>query len=217
MVQKELIYKCNQACKTVVTATQMLDSMIKNPRPTRAEATDVANSIWDGTDAIMLSGETAAGKYPVESVRTMSNIAIKVEETLDYKELLDKKNNLLKEKGVTKSLSYALCSIALDLDFKAIISITSSGFTPRCISQFRPKAPIIASTTDIRVYRQLCLDWGVIPILMPYCSGTDKVVSSAINLSLKLGLITKGDTIALAAGDISNVSGMTNFIKVKEI
>lgn len=217
VVQKAIIKICNKACKTVITATQMLDSMIRNPRPTRAEATDVANAILDGSDAIMLSGETAAGKYPVESVVMMANISKKVEESIDYRALLEVKNILMEENSVTRSISYATCSSALDLNAKAIITATTSGFTARRIAQLRPKSEIYALTIDETVCRQLALEWGVTPIMMEKCSGIDSVVEKATLVPKEMGLLDKGDLIILTAGEVSNVSKTTNYLKIQTI
>ena len=159
IIQKDMIRKCNELGKPVITATQMLDSMIRNPRPTRAEVTDVANAIYDGTDAIMLSGETAAGKYPVEAVKVMASIAKRIEETLNYEEILKERN--LKGSTVTDAISYATCTTAIELNASAIVSSTSSGYTARMVSKFRPKTPIIAATDSDRNRRQLALSWGV--------------------------------------------------------
>ena len=150
LVQKKMIQKCNRAGKPVITATQMLDSMQRNPRPTRAEASDVANAIFDGTDAIMFSGETAAGKYPVESVQTMSRIAERAESALEYREIFMKQANA-QQTTVTEAISQAVANSALDLNAKAIVTSTESGYTARMVSKYRPKSPIIAVTTDEQV------------------------------------------------------------------
>ncbi|HZK37657.1 MAG TPA: pyruvate kinase, partial [Clostridia bacterium] len=160
LAQKEIIKKCNRAGKPVITATQMLDSMMRNPRPTRAEVTDVANAIFDGTDAIMLSGETAIGKYPVGAVKIMSDIAKRTESAIDYEELLGAKA-VEKETLVTDAISYATCRIAADLGASAILTATSTGFTARMVSKFRPAVTIIAAVTDEHVRRRLSLSWGV--------------------------------------------------------
>jgi len=156
IAQKEMIKKCNRAGKPVITATQMLDSMIRNPRPTRAEVTDVANAIFDGTDAIMLSGETAAGKYPIEAVKVMGNIARRAEASINYRDLL-KTKAIEKETSVTDAISHATCTTAADLDASAIVTATSSGYTTRMVSKFRPSAPIIATTTKESIRRSLLL------------------------------------------------------------
>ena len=183
VVQKLMIKKCNEAGKPVITATQMLDSMIRNPRPTRAEVTDVANAIYDGTDAIMLSGETAAGKYPVEAVKTMATIAKRAEETMR-----NRRTKINKSKNVTDAISYATCTTAMDLDAKAILSSTASGHTARMVSKFRPDCPIIATTSDESVRRQLSLTWGVLPVMRNKSANTDQVIVNSIpELQIYLG------------------------------
>lgn len=215
LAQKLMISKCNKAGKPVITATQMLDSMQRNPRPTRAEVTDVANAILDGTDAIMLSGETAAGKYPVESVMTMTSIARKIEETMDYKSILDKKSLELVNAGVTFAVSHATCYTAHELEASAIITATSSGFTTRKVSQFRPKAPIIATTISERVRRKLSLVWGVETILVDMASSADEIFEIGIEKSKAAGLIKKGDLVVITAGVPIGVTGATNLMKVE--
>ena len=163
LVQKMIIKKCNEAGKPVITATQMLDSMIRNPRPTRAEVTDIANAILDGSDSIMLSGETAAGKYPEESVRTMSDIAVRIENSIDYEELLRSKS-IGRDITITNAISHASCSTAQDLGAAAIVTPTSSGYTAMAVSKYRPQAVIIATTPSESVMRKLSLTWGVYPV-----------------------------------------------------
>jgi len=216
LVQKELIRKCNAVGKPVITATQMLDSMIRNPRPTRAEVTDVANAILDGTSAIMLSGETAAGKYPVESVKTMYNIAMKTEESLDYPELLRTRSST-SDVSTTNAISRATCYTAQDLQASAIITATSSGHTSKAISKFRPKPPIIAATTTESVTRKLSLAWGVYPILVPDSGSTDEVISNSVEHAIKNGYAKEGDLVVLTAGIPVGMSGSTNLIKVQTI
>lgn len=215
LAQKLMIKKCNLAGMPVITATQMLDSMQRNPRPTRAEVTDVANAILDGTDAIMLSGETAAGRYPVESVQTMASIAVKMESSIDYKALLQKKAKDLNEAGVTFAVSHATCNTAHDLDASAILTATSSGFTTRKVSQFRPKAPIIASTINERVRRKLALVWGVETVLVDMATTADEIFESAIAKSKEAGYIKKGDLVVITAGVPIGVTGATNLMKVE--
>ncbi|MBU5438437.1 pyruvate kinase [Tissierella sp. MSJ-40] len=216
LVQKELIKKCNIAGKPVITATQMLDSMMRNPRPTRAEVTDVANAILDGSDAIMLSGETAAGKYPIESVRTMYNIATRTEESLNYNEIL-KSKTIANEVSTTNAISKATCTTAQDLGASAIITATSSGYTSRAISKFKPRSPIIAATTSERVMRKLSLVWGVYPVLSTVSDSTDEVIDLSIHSALKKGYIKEGDLVVITAGIPVGVSGSTNLIKVHTI
>lgn len=213
LVQKDMIRKCNIACKPVITATQMLDSMIRNPRPTRAETTDVANAIYDGTDAIMLSGETAAGKYPLEAVKTMAVIAKATENSLDYAKILREKS-LTKEPGVTYAVSHATCETASALSATAIMTATSSGFTARKISQFRPKSNIVAVTTTERVSRQLILVWGVFPIVAKEVESTDEIFDLCIEEGQKLGYVNEGDLVVITAGVPVGVAGATNLMKV---
>jgi pyruvate kinase len=216
LVQKRMIKKCNRAGKPVITATQMLDSMQRNPRPTRAEASDVANAIFDGTDAIMLSGETAAGKYPVESVQTMSRIAEKAESALEYREIFTKQS-LAQQTTVTEAISQAVANSALDLDAKAIITSTESGYTARMVSKYRTKAPIIAVTPHAQVMRKLCLVWGVVPVQGEVAAGTDEMFRFAIEQSLKTGLVQAGDLVVITAGVPVGRSGTTNLIKIHHI
>ncbi|WP_432665891.1 pyruvate kinase [Wukongibacter baidiensis] len=213
LAQKEMIRKCNAAGKPVITATQMLDSMMRNPRPTRAEVTDVANAIFDGTDAIMLSGETAAGKYPLESVQTMANIAERTEQSLDYKAILEK-GAANKETSVTYAVSHATCTTAHDLGASAIITATSSGFTARMVSKFRPKAPIIAATTKEEVLRRLILIWGVKPVLTKEAKSTDEIFDLSVEKAREYGYINGGDLVVITAGVPVGVAGATNLIKV---
>ena len=213
VVQKLMIKKCNEAGKPVITATQMLDSMIRNPRPTRAEVTDVANAIYDGTDAIMLSGETAAGKYPVEAVKTMAQIAKRTEETIDYNKALRNKMSLAS--NVTDAISYATCTTAMDLKAKAILSSTSSGHTARMVSKFRPDCPIVATTSDDRVMRQLSLTWGVLPIKREKSTTTDQIISNSIEATKAADYVNSEDLVVVTAGVASGISGTTNLIKVE--
>ncbi|CAK7074122.1 pyruvate kinase [Tissierella sp. P1] len=216
LVQKELIKKSNLVGKPVITATQMLDSMMRNPRPTRAEVTDVANAILDGSSAIMLSGETAAGKYPIESVKTMYNIAIRTEESLDYGEIL-KSKVAITEVSTTNAIGKATCTTAMDLGASAIITATSSGYTSKAISKFRPKSPIIAATTTESVMRRLSLVWGVYPVLSPYSNSTDDVIELSIQSAVDKGYIKEGDLVVITAGIPVGTSGSTNLIKVHTI
>ncbi|HAF59683.1 MAG TPA: pyruvate kinase [Clostridiales bacterium UBA9856] len=212
LLQKQIIRKCNKVGKPVITATQMLDSMIRNPRPTRAEVTDIANAILDGTDAIMLSGETAAGKYPVESVETMSQIARKTEEAMDYSKLLMDRHQE-REATVTDAISHATCNIAMSLDASAILTATSTGYTARMVSKFRPKQAIIATTTDERVQRRLCLSWGVYTILLRSVESTDDLINKSVSMALERGNVKEGDLVVITAGIPVGVGGTTNLIK----
>lgn len=216
LVQKAIIEKCNLAGKPVITATQMLESMINNPRPTRAEASDVANAILDGTDAIMLSGETAAGHYPVEAVETMARIARRVEEALPYEEILRRRGGSL-SRTVTDAISHATCTTAQDLEAAAIITSTQTGYTAKMVSKYRPKAPIIAVTPEPRVLRKLALVWGVQPLLVGRTRDTDSVIASAIEVSLSADLIKPGDLVVITAGVPVGVHGTTNLLKVHTV
>ncbi len=213
LAQKTMIRKCNEAGKPVITATQMLDSMMRNPRPTRAEVTDVANAIFDGTDAIMLSGETAAGKYPLEAVQTMANIAERTEQSLDYEGIL-RRGADNKQASVTYAVSHATCTTAHDLGAAGIISATSSGFTARMVSKFRPKAPIIAATTKEEMVRRLILIWGVQPVLIGDAKSTDEIFDLSVEKAIEQGYIDNGDLVVITAGVPVGVSGATNLIKV---
>lgn len=213
MVQKEIIKKCNSLSKYVITATQMLDSMIRNPRPTRAEVTDVANAIFDGTDAIMLSGETAAGKYPVEAVKTMAKIARATEESFDYELILRQKKAFM-QPTITNAISHATCTTAMDLKAKAIITATSGGYTARMVSSYRPFAPIIASTNDEKTYRQMSLYWGVFAILNTESGSAEDVIDSSVQLSLEKNAIEPGDLVVITAGVPVGKSGTTNLLRV---
>lgn len=215
IVQKKIIEKSNFAGKPVITATQMLDSMIRNPRPTRAETTDIANAIFDGTDAIMLSGETAVGHYPVEAVTYMSKIAVATEEVLKYDEILNSKIRSVIEQGVTEAVSHATARAALDLNANAIITATSSGFTARKVSKLRPKSLIIACTTSEAVRRSINLLWGVYPMIMEDADSTDKIFDIAVEASKEIGLIADGDLVVISAGVPVGISGATNLMKVQ--
>ncbi|MPM44994.1 Pyruvate kinase [bioreactor metagenome] len=215
IAQKMMIKKCNEAGKPVITATQMLDSMMRNPRPTRAEVTDVANAIYDGTDAIMLSGETAAGKYPIEAVKTMATIAKRAEQTLDYDEML--KERKVTEVTVTNAISHATCTTAVDLSASAIVTFTSSGHTARMVSKFRPKCPIIATTEDEGVMRRLALTWGVYPVKTSHAGSTDEIIDNSINSVKDRNYLKQGDLVVITAGVPVGVSGTTNLIKVHSI
>ena len=214
LVQKELIKKCNQMGKPVITATQMLDSMQRNPRPTRAEASDVANAIFDGTDAIMLSGETAAGDYPRESVQTMANIAFKTESALKYREILSKKSKEI-ENTVTDAISQSVSHTALNLGASAIVTATQSGHTARMISKYRPEAPIIAVTSSPRVNRALALVWGVYARTGSQVESTDEMLRLSVDEAKKSGYVNNGDLVVITAGVPVGESGTTNLMKVQ--
>ncbi|HBT47277.1 MAG TPA: pyruvate kinase [Peptococcaceae bacterium] len=213
LVQKIIIRKCNAAGKPVITATQMLESMITNPRPTRAETADVANAILDGTDAIMLSGETAVGRYPVEAVATMARIARRAEESLPYEEILTRKG-LADERTATDAISHASCTIALELGARAIITPTASGATARRVAKYRPPAPIVATSADERVLNQLCLVWGVEPLLVERARGTDEMVQAAVDAAVAAGQVKEGDLVVITAGVPAFIPGRTNLLKI---
>lgn len=216
MIQKTLIDKCNKAGKPVITATQMLESMTHNPRPTRAEASDVANAILDGTDAIMLSGESAAGNYPVEAVETMNRIAKRVEAAFPYEKFLAKHNDS-GGKTVTDGISHAVCSISSELGTSAILTATASGHTARMISKYRPKVPIVAATPHPRVLRKLALVWGVNPILNRNINSTDEMITGTVEVALKEGYIKAGDLVVITAGVPVGIHGTTNLLKVHTV
>lgn len=216
LVQKKLIRKCNELGKSVITATQMLDSMQRNPRPTRAEASDVANAIFDGTDAIMLSGETAAGKYPVESVETMNRIAMRAEQELNYREILHG-HALAKQVTITDAISQAVANAALDLDAAAVITATESGHTARMVSKYRPKAPIIAVTPYEDVARRLALVNGVYPVIGAVAASTDEMLSQSVDEAVKSGMVRHGDLVVISAGVPVRETGTTNLMKIHVI
>ena len=212
-IQKMLIKKTYLAGKVVITATQMLDSMIRNPRPTRAETTDVANAIYDGTSAIMLSGETAIGKYPIEAVKTMALIAESTENDIDYVKRLEKMD-FDKSMDVTNAIGHATCTTAHDLHASAIIALTVSGGTARQLSRFRPACPIIAPTISEKARRQLILSWGVTPVTSEERSNTDELFDHAVDMALTTGLVKNGDLVVITGGAPMGVAGTTNIMKV---
>ncbi len=212
-IQKELIKKCYRHGKKVITATQMLDSMINNPRPTRAEATDVANAVYDGTSAVMLSGETAIGKYPVACLETMSRIIENTEKDINY---VRRFNQLEMDEcyNVTNAISHATCTTAHDLGAAAIITVTKSGYTARMISSFRPDCPIISCTVSKKTYYQLALSWGVLPVMSKVQGNTDDLFEHAVECALETSMVKNGDLVAITAGVPLGVSGTTNILKV---
>ena len=213
VIQKKLIKKTYRAGKRVITATQMLDSMIRNPRPTRAEVSDVANAIYDGTSAIMLSGETAMGKYPVETVKTMASIAERTENDIDYVQRL-KNMDFTSGFDVTNAISHATCTTAHDLNASAIIALTYSGGTARQISRFRPDCTIIAPTISEKARRQLNLSWGVIPVASSVCANSDELFDKAVEDAEKMNLVKNGDLVVITGGVPLGVAGTTNIMKV---
>ena len=216
IIQKMIIKKVIAAGKVVITATQMLDSMMKNPRPTRAETTDVANAIYDGTSATMLSGETAAGAYPVEAVKMMARIAERTEKEINYRKRF---NDMAKytDPGITDAICHATCSTAYDLDAKAIITVTKSGFSARMISKYRPGCDIIGCAMDEKVCRQLNLSWGVRPILLGEEWEVFVLFERAINACKRDGLLEKGDVTVITSGVPIGRSGTTNMLKVQVV
>ena len=215
VIQKRMIKMAVAEGKHVITATQMLESMIQNPRPTRAETNDVANAIYDGTTAIMLSGESAAGKYPVEAVRTMARIAERTEQAIDYNGRMRRYSHQNQE-DVTTAISYATCTTAMHLNAEAIITVTMSGFTAEMVSRYKPGCPIIGCSVNPRVCRQMALLWGVTPVLMSKEEKTGELFETAKYLAKKQQLIHNGDTIVLTAGIPLGISGRTNMIHVME-
>lgn len=212
IIQKMIIKKAYHAGKVVVTATQMLDSMMSHPRPTRAEATDVANAIYDGTSAIMLSGETAAGDYPVEAVETMVRIALRTEADINYISRLRARNTNEKP-SITDAISHTACLMAGDLNATSIVTVTKSGRTARMISKYRPQSPIIGGCMSDKVCRQLNLSWGVIPLKVEEKQDADELFDHVLERSKEAGLIQEGDTVVLTAGVPLGIAGTTNLLK----
>ncbi len=212
-IQKMIIKKVFNAGKQVITATQMLDSMMKNPRPTRAEATDVANAIYDGTSALMLSGETAAGLYPVEALKMMVKIAERTEEDIDYAGNL-RKREVMENPDVTNAISHATCTTAHDLNAAAIITVTKSGKTARMLSKYRPACPIVGCSPNENVCRQMNMSWGVYPFLVPEKKTTDELFEAAVAAAEKGGMVKQGELTVITAGIPLGISGTTNMIKV---
>jgi pyruvate kinase len=213
VIQKEIISRAMANGKTVITATQMLDSMINNPRPTRAEITDVANAVYDGTSAVMLSGETAAGQFPVEAVRTMAAIANRTEADINYFGRMLKMTTDA-HLGISDATAHAACTTATDTNASAIISVSKSGATARRISKYRPETPIVACVMDLQIQRQLALTWGVTPILMPFAENTDDMIDFSVEAAKEVGLVEDGDIVVVTAGIPAGVSGTTNIMKV---
>ena len=214
LVQKSIIKKCNLLGKPVITATQMLNSMIRNPRPTRAEVGDVANAVFDGTDAVMLSGETAAGAYPVQAVETMANIVEKTERSEEY---INRQKPEHGELTITNAVSEAAVQIAANLDATAIIAATSSGHTPRMLSKYRPECTILAVSDKVSTVRRLTLSWGVYCMYMTELRDTDSMVHDSVQAAVELGVVKIGDLAVVAAGVPLGVQGNTNMIKVHTV
>ncbi len=216
VIQKKLIKKAYNASKQVITATQMLESMVSNPRPTRAETTDVANAIYDGTSAIMLSGETAAGKYPVKAVKTMATIAQRTEKDIDYPKRF-RTLTLDNYPSITNAISHASVTTSIDLGASAIINVTKSGESARMISRYRPLAPIIACSPHEKVCRQLNMSWGVLPVLVEEKNSTDDLLEHAVDMAEKQNLVKSGDLVVVTAGIPLGISGTTNLLKVHTV
>jgi pyruvate kinase len=216
LVQKEIIRKCNQAGKPVITATQMLESMVSAPRPTRAEVTDVANAIFDGTDAIMLSEETSIGKYPVQAVKMMAKIAQEAEGKLPYEQVLAERGRWLEPK-TDELISYSACHTAHSLGAAALVAFTQSGSTAGRVSKYRPRIPILAITPSAVVVGRLLLRWGVYPFQIARASSVDELFATGARLSKELGLAKRGDLIVITGGIPVGVAGSTNLLKVEKI
>ena len=214
-IQKELITKCRLLGKRVITATEMLESMIQNPRPTRAEISDVANAVYDGTSAIMLSGETAAGKYPILAVETMAKIAESTERSINYKKRFYTSD--FRIKNSVDAISHATCGVSIDLNAKAIVACSLSGMTARMISRHRPPAVIIGLTTNESTWRRLALSWGVIPAMCEKYSSTDVLFYMAKSKAKSELSLRRGDKVVITGGNTSGESGTTSLIKVEEI
>lgn len=213
MIQKRIIRLANQAGKPVITATQMLRSMVDNPRPTRAEATDVANAVFDGTDAVMLSEESAVGSYPVEAVRVMDRIVRSAEAELDYGGALLRRERMTEQgRVIPGAVARAACFISQDVGASAIVTPTSSGRTARAIARYRPAQPIVAITPDQGTYRRLALSWGVTPLLVGDLLSTDDMIEKSKDAVIRAGMLTPGDTLVITAGHPIGVSGSTNLI-----
>ena len=214
-IQKKLITKCRLLGKRVITATEMLESMISNPRPTRAEISDIANAVYDGTSAIMLSGETAAGKYPIESVKVMAEIAETTESNIHYNKRFH--NAEFKIRNSVDAISHSTCGMAIDLEAKAIVACSLSGMTARMVSRFRPPVPILGLTTDERSWRRLALSWGVIPAMCERFSSTDVLFYTAKKIAEQDLNLNKNDKIIITGGDTSGTTGNTSLIKIEKI
>ncbi|NLB16632.1 MAG: pyruvate kinase [Clostridiales bacterium] len=215
IIQKQIIEKCRERGKTVITATQLLESMTVNPRPTRAEVNDVANAIFDGTSAIMLSGETANGRYPVESVKTMARVAERTESAIDYKKRFKEYFFTELFTSVTTAVSHAACTTASDLKATAIIVVSKSGQTARMISRYRPDTPIVGCSPLVKTCRQLNIVWGVTPVLIDEVDTIDRLIDGAVEASMNNSLVTYGDLIVITAGIPIGISGTTNMLKVQ--
>ncbi len=211
LVQKDIIYRCNKSGKPVITATQMLESMVNNPSPTRAEVTDITNAILDGTDAIMLSEETAIGGYPQKAVQAMARIAVETEKILEMRPFSGR------ESSVAEAVSHAACLVASDLKVAAIITPTTSGSTARMVSRYRPLPPIIAITPEVNTWKELQLSWGIFPLKINRVKSIDDMLDKARVMAKKTGLVKKGDKVVITAGAPVGVTGTTNLLEVRDI
>ena len=214
-IQKTIITACRKAGKRCITATEMLESMIKQPRPTRAEISDVANAVYDGSSAVMLSGETAAGAYPVEAVKAMAKIAMQAERKSSFIQAVEDKDYLIR--GLSDALSHSACLLARDVDAKAIVVCTRTGGTAKMVSRFRPMIDIIGMTTDARSYQKLALSWGVFPMLSEEYHSVDVLFHFAKCSARDSGLVKKGDTIVITGGTPNGKSGNSNLINIETI
>jgi len=216
LIQKSIIKKCNKLGKPVITATQMLESMIHNSRPTRAEVTDITNAILDGTDAVMLSGETAVGEYPIEAVKAIARIARHTEKSLDYSQILSQRRRESRD-NVADVMSFSACESALHLKAKAIVAPTHSGQTARMISRYRPKAMIVAPTPRKSALMQLCLSWGVYPVCFPEKQNFKSLIADIVDILKKVFSLRKRDTFIITGGSLENRSSHTNFVRVESV
>ncbi len=217
ILQKKMIKATIRAGIPVITATQMLDSMIRNPRPTRAEVSDVANAVFDGTSCVMLSGETASGKYPVEALETMADTVSAAEDAIDYWGRFREQNQLAGGSSINDAITHSCCLTALDLNAVAILAATKSGYTAKVISRFRPACPIVALCQTEQVRRQLAVSWGVHPYLSGLVDSTDRLFSLAVEVARKEGAVKPGDTVVITAGVPIGQSGTTNLIKAQVV
>ena len=216
MVQKEIIQKCNLAGKPVIIATQMLESMINAARPTRAEVTDIANAIFDGADATMLSAETSIGKYPIPAITIMARIAVEAENRLPYDQILLERGRHLEHK-TDELISYSACHTAYSLKAKAIVAFTQSGSTAGRVSKYRPRMPILAITPDCNVCRRLLLCWGVHPIRIPEQKSMDELFATGVRLAKEMKIAKPGDLVVITGGVPIGVAGSTNLLKVEKV
>ena len=216
ILQKQIIRKGLKVGKPIITATQMLDSMMRNPRPTRAEVSDVANAVFDGTSCVMLSGETAGGKYPLEALNAMVGIVEEAEQSINYWRQFQK-HRVTPEPNINDAITHTCCLTAMDLDAKAILAATNSGRTARMICRFRPACPVAALTMQEKVRRQLAISWGVYPFLTGEVNSTDRIFSLSVECAVKEGLVKNGDTVVITAGVPLGRSGSTNLIKAQVI